>query len=89
METIYLKIVTESDIPRLDPEIGRRIYQAIESKLSTQPFMYGLPLRGKLRKCWKLRVGDYRVVYTTARGKILVLAIGHRKEIYQMLEQRI
>ena len=89
METIYLKIVEEVDIPRLDLEIGRRIYQAIENKLRTQPFLYGLPLRGKLHKFWKLRVGDYRIIYTVLKKRIVILAIGHRRDVYNIILKRI
>ena len=89
METIYLKIVKEADIPRLDKEIGLRIGRAIENKLNTKPFLYGLPLRGKLHKLWKLRVGHYRIIYTTLRNKIVIIAIGHRREVYDMIEDRI
>ena len=34
---------------------------------------------------YRLRVGDYRVVYRfdLARGEIYLLAIGHRREIYR------
>lgn len=33
---------------------------------------------------WKLRVGDYRIVYEILieEGKVLVLFIGHRKKVY-------
>lgn len=33
---------------------------------------------------WRLRVGDYRVVYTVEHGQLIVwvLAAGHRRDIY-------
>jgi mRNA interferase RelE/StbE len=36
---------------------------------------------------YRLRVGDYRVIYTVdrARGIIHLLAVGHRREIYRDL----
>lgn len=30
-----------------------------------------------------IRVGDYRVVYTLSEGSIYLLAVGHRRKIYQ------
>ena len=89
METIYLKVVEDFDVPRLDLEIGRMIYQAVENKLRVKPFLYGFPLHGKLRKFRKFRVGDYRLIYTVSGNKIIVVAIGHRKEIYKLLERRV
>lgn len=36
---------------------------------------------------WRLRVGDYRVVYTVEDGRLIiwVLATGHRREAYRGL----
>ncbi len=30
----------------------------------------------------RLRVGDWRVIFYEERGKIIVVAVGHRREIY-------
>ena len=30
----------------------------------------------------RLRVGDYRVVFYEERGSIVVVAVGHRREVY-------
>lgn len=37
------------------------------------------------RDAWRIRVGDYRVVYTVddARQQVVVYAVGHRREIYR------
>lgn len=37
------------------------------------------------RDAWRIRVGDYRVIYTIddARQQVVVYAIGHRREIYR------
>ncbi|AUG76969.1 addiction module toxin RelE [Kitasatospora sp. MMS16-BH015] len=36
---------------------------------------------------WRLRVGDYRVVYTVENGQLLVwvLAVGNRRDVYRQL----
>lgn len=41
-------------------------------------------LRGGERGRWRVRVGDYRVVYTIedARLIVLVLRVAHRRELY-------
>lgn len=35
--------------------------------------------------CYRLRVGDYRVIYDLdlATGILLLLAVGHRREVYR------
>ncbi|KOU05202.1 addiction module toxin RelE [Streptomyces sp. NRRL F-2295] len=42
------------------------------------------PLQGHDAR-WRLRVGDYRAVYTVEDGRLIVwvLAVGHRREIYR------
>jgi mRNA interferase RelE/StbE len=46
-----------------------------------------LPLRGELKGLFKLRVGDYRIIYEIdwENGVIYILAIDHRKNIYKKL----
>jgi mRNA interferase RelE/StbE len=48
-----------------------------------------LPLRRTLKGYWKLRVGDYRVVFEFDRSTIIVLGIGHRKDICNRMKNRI
>ncbi|GAA2840663.1 type II toxin-antitoxin system RelE/ParE family toxin [Kitasatospora sp. CM 4170] len=42
------------------------------------------PLQGHDAR-WRLRVGDYRIVYTIEDGRLIVwvLAAGHRREVYR------
>jgi mRNA interferase RelE/StbE len=42
------------------------------------------PLSGKLKGTYKLRIGDWRVVYTIEGKIIVVQSIGHRSEIYRI-----
>jgi len=37
------------------------------------------------REGWRIRVGDYRVIYTIddAHKEVVIYAIGHRREIYR------
>ena len=41
-------------------------------------------LKGKYRDYYRLRVGDYRVIYSRENDRliIIIIRIGHRKEIY-------
>ena len=34
---------------------------------------------------WRIRIGDYRVIYQVHRGilLVLVLTVGHRREVYR------
>ena len=46
------------------------------------------PLTGPLAGLFKLRVGDYRVIYQADREKkvLTVRLVGHRREIYDQSE---
>ena len=87
-EILYHPLVVKKDIPRLGTTTARRVRQAIETKLSTRPEVYGLPLRGTLKKYWKLRVGDYRVVYEIKNLRVIILVISHRKDVYELAKSR-
>ena len=80
----YLRTVIADDIPALPKSAKRQIRRAIEQKLTTHPFELGKPLRYSLRGARRLRVGDYRVVYRIEPPDVvLVIKIGHRREVYE------
>lgn len=86
----YNKIhsITTEDLPPLNTDIKLRIRNAIETRLSVAPHEYGEPLRKTLKGYWKLRVGDYRVVYLIEEQAVLIIGIRHRKEVYKLIEKR-
>lgn len=69
---------------KLDRGIARRILSAIDA-LALDPRPHGCKqLKGGSGEM-RIRVGDYRVIYDVNDGEvvILVLAIGHRREVYR------
>lgn len=70
------------DLPRINVKMRERTRKAIESRLMTAPHEYGLPLRKHLGGYWKLRVGDYRVVFRVGGEVVYILGIRHKKNIY-------
>jgi mRNA interferase RelE/StbE len=85
---IYHPDVKGRDIPKLNADVRERIRKAIETRLMVAPQEYGEPLRKTLKGYWKLRVGDYRVVFRMLDEEILIVGICHRKEVYPMMEKR-
>jgi mRNA interferase RelE/StbE len=83
----YHPSVKSEDLPKLDRAIAVRIRKAIETRLLAAPQEYGEPLRRTLKGYWKLRVGDYRVVFRVKGKEIFVLGIIHRKEVYEIVEK--
>ncbi len=69
----------------LDKEIGQRILDKIKWLIQNIEVIPLLPLRGKYSGLFKLKVGDWRVIYEINHSKrfITVHKIGHRREIYK------
>jgi len=86
---IYHPDVKNIDLPKINRNVRLRIKKAIEERLMTEPAKYGKPLRKSLRGYWKLRVGDYRIVYRIKNKNVFIFGIIHRKEIYKDIDNRI
>jgi mRNA interferase RelE/StbE len=85
----YHPEVKEIDFHMINVKMRERIRRAIESRLMTAPQEYGLPLRKNLGGFWKLRVGDYRVVFKVEGEMVYILAIRHRRSVYEDVTGRI
>jgi len=74
----------ERDLKRLDRFIRLRILRKIEWLAENLESLSPKALTGQWRGIYKLRVGDYRIIYTLdpARELLIVHAVGHRSEIY-------
>jgi mRNA interferase RelE/StbE len=68
----------------LDATDVNRIFPKIEA-LSKNPRPAGCRKLAGSRLLWRIRVGDYRVVYAIYddRGIVDVIAVRHRKEVYK------
>lgn len=75
----------KKEIETLDGSAKKIIKRAIEDKLMTDPLKFGLPLRRSLKNFFKLRVGDYRIIYQIENQEVTVLVfkVGHRREVYE------
>ncbi|WP_348788925.1 type II toxin-antitoxin system RelE/ParE family toxin [Leifsonia sp. NPDC080035] len=72
------------ELRKLDPRARRRIQAAVELLAETPrpPAAKQLVNSGG---AWRVRVGDYRIVYDIEDDRlvILVLRVGHRREVYR------
>ncbi len=84
----YHPDVKDIDIPSLNKRLSIRVKKAIETRLMTAPHLYGEPLRKTLKGYWKLRVGDYRVVFKVVKNEVWILGIIHRKKVYEYIAKR-
>lgn len=88
-EIRYLDRVVNDDIPALGSSEKQRIKQAIESKLTLRPELYGKPLRFSLKGVRSLRVGDYRVLFVLEGRRVLIVGIFHRSVAYIRADGRM
>jgi len=78
---VYKKSV-HYDLKKLSKaEIGR-ILDKIEEVLAKNPES-NPTLKGPFAGLRKFRVGDYRVVYALLGSDVLILRIGHRRDVYK------
>ena len=80
---IILPKSVQKELDRLPDEIARRILSRLAA-LETNPRPADVKkLKG--RDAWRIRVGDYRVIYEIHDRilQIIVVTVGHRREIYR------
>jgi len=85
----YHDEVVTKDLPKIGAPWKLIIKLAIESKLTTQPDLYGKPLRRSLKNYQKLRVGDYRVIFRIENNTVKIFVIQHRSVVYANASKRI
>lgn len=80
----YLPKVVKKDIPNLSSSAANLIKKAIEERLTADPIAFGKPLTRGLYGQRRLRVSNYRIIYTVdAKQQIVTItAIGHRSNVY-------
>jgi mRNA interferase RelE/StbE len=93
MYTVLIdELVFKEDFRKIDKADQQKIIKAIRKKLTRDPEGFGAPLRGGLKRLWKLRVGQYRVVYEIKKNEILVyvVKVGFRRdeEVYREVMKR-
>lgn len=71
------------DLERIDPIIARRILEKVI--WLEENFVEIVPekLHRELKGLYKLRVGDYRAVYSIHKDMVTIEAAGHRRDVYK------
>ena len=74
------------ELRRLDPAVQRQILGYLRQRIvgASDPRRFGRPFSGGKLGLWRYRVGAYRLVCQIEEERlvVLVLAVGHRKEVY-------
>lgn len=72
----------EKDIKKLDPAIKRSIGKSL-LKLQDNPIQYSEKLTDPKIGTYRFRTGDYRVIFDIEDKDIVILRVGHRRNIYR------
>ena len=74
----------QKEIKKLDKDAQRRIVTKIES-LATNPRPSGVDKLEDNDELYRVRVGDYRMIYQIKDRELIVLVVrvGHRREVYR------
>ncbi len=85
--TILFTREAKRNVEKLDPSIRKIIARALKS-LAANPHK-GKPLAYELAGLHSLRTSDYRIIYRIKAKQLLiiVIAVGHRREIYKKLKE--
>lgn len=70
------------DIRKLDPVAKKKVKRKIEA-YSKKPLFYAKKLINPSIGTYRWRIGNYRVVFDIDGKNIVILRIGHRREIYK------
>ena len=75
----------ERALKKLDRQTAARVIAYLEDVAEGDPRARGKALTGDLGGFWRYRVGDWRVLcrIEDARLVVLVVDLGHRREVYR------
>ncbi len=81
--------VIEQDLPKIDEANKQRIAKVIKQKLTTRPEIFGKRLKHPLHGLYKLRIGDWRVIFKIKNEIVDIIAVKHRSKAYKNLNLRL
>jgi len=86
--SVELSAEVDRELSKLDAQQAKRILKFLQQRVAKldDPRSIGEALHGsRLVEVWKYRGGDYRLISKIEDDRLLVLVlrVGHRKEIYR------
>ncbi len=82
--TVQIPKKVKKELAGLATEAQARIITAME-RLGIEPRPVGAVMLEGRENRWRIRIGDYRVIYEIRDNELLVLVVkvGHRREVYE------
>lgn len=86
----YTVEITKRAVKQLESlprDVQKGLIETIDS-LAADPRPVGMVKMTELKQCYRLRRGDYRIVYTVNEGRlvVLVLSVANRRDVYSSKE---
>ena len=72
----------QRDIARLDSKTKERIGKTL-LRYQGEPLQYAEKISDPILGGYRFRIGDYRVIFDIEGNEIVILRVGHRREIYR------
>ncbi len=84
--SVILKPSVEKDLRRLPKKMTANVIARIEN-LQDEPFPHGVTKLEGSERLYRVRVGDYRIVYEVDidTKQIIIQYVRHRREVYRNL----
>ncbi len=81
---VILSPAAQRQTKKLEPKIQKQIIRCLRL-LITNPRPSGIKKLSGRKEVYRIRTGNYRILYQIQDNKLLVLVleIGHRREVYQ------
>jgi mRNA interferase RelE/StbE len=88
MYSVELKPQAQKFIEAQPGKIQRQLIRKIES-LAENPRPPGSKVLHSRKKLYRIRSGDYRIIYQVRHENLLILIVkvGHRRNVYERLSQ--
>ncbi len=82
--SVRIAPAAQRQLRKFDPQVRRRVQAAIDLLAGDPRPPRAIQLVGGSGE-WRVRTGDYRIIYEIQDDKliVLVLRLGHRREIYE------
>jgi len=83
---IVWKNSARKELKRVDREVIPKILKAVEA-LAINPFPADVKKISGSEHSYRIRIGDYRIVYNVASSLLIIeiIRVGHRKDVYNKL----
>lgn len=83
MVKVIISPEAEREVGRMTRPIQMRFFEVLE-RLQRWPAVSGAkPLRRELKGHFRIRTGDYRIVFRLEGRTIEIVRIDHRKDVYE------